>query len=330
MLQMLRQSQNLLGIGFILALFIVDGFILVEEKGDPDNMVWLDGGRFTMGSDHGLPDEAPARPVSVSGFWIDKYEVTNAQYEAFVAATDYVTGAEQFGDSLVFHSPQGRSLRDVAPMSWWLLVRNASWRSPEGTGETLPSQPDHPVVQVNYEDALAYCNWQGKTLPTEAQYEFAARGGRDGQIYSWGDQPIHHTQRVTNYWQGEFPVNNENTDGHHQSAPVGSYPANDFGLYDITGNVWEWVSDWYHPNAYTLLGSQNPKGVKREESLDPAEPGLPKRSIRGGSFLCSENYCQGFRVSARMPADPDSATNHTGFRCVAPRRSNRLTALWLG
>ncbi|MEC8409281.1 MAG: SUMF1/EgtB/PvdO family nonheme iron enzyme, partial [Pseudomonadota bacterium] len=120
-----------------------------------------------------------------------------------------------------------------------------------------------------------------------------------------------------------------NTDGHHQSAPVGSYPANDYGLYDITGNVWEWVSDWYHPDAYALLGNRNPKGVKREESLDPAEPGLPKRSIRGGSFLCSENYCQGFRVSARMPADPDSATNHTGFRCVAPRRSNRLTALWL-
>ena len=326
---MLSSTQSLVGFAFVLAIIIVDGLILVEERGDSETMVWIDGGTFTMGSDQGLKDEAPARPVEISGFWIDKYEVTNSQFKQFVDATAYATGAERFGDSMVFQSPAARSLSELVPLSWWKLVEEADWRHPEGPNDTIIARTNHPVVQVNYEDALSFCNWQGKTLPTEAQFEFAARGGREGQIYSWGDQPIHREQAVTNHWQGTFPIKNENTDGHAGSAPVGSYPANDFGLYDITGNVWEWVSDWYHPNAYVILKDRNPIGVTRHQSFDPSEPNLPKRGIRGGSFLCSENYCQGFRVSARMPADPESATNHTGFRCVIPTRSNRLDAVWL-
>ncbi len=321
--------RNLAGVLFVGSIILIDGFILVEQDAAPEDMVWIEPGTFTMGSDRGMPDERPARPVEMSGFWIDTHEVTNTEFQTFIEDTDYITEAERYGDSLVFSKVAASSLQELVPLSWWKLVGDADWRHPEGPQDSISAKQDHPVVQVSYADALAYCNWLDKTLPTEAQFEFAARGGKEGNQYSWGNQPITHEHAHTNHWQGEFPLHNDNEDGFESTAPVGSFPANDFGLYDISGNVWEWVSDWYHPRSYELDSNRNPTGVKREDSFDPNEPGLAKRSIRGGSFLCSENYCRGFRVSARMPADPATATNHTGFRCVNPNRSNSIASLWL-
>ncbi len=309
------------GLGFIGGILLIDTLILVDPVETPEGMIWLGGGAFLMGSDRGLPDERPAHEVRLNGFWIDQYEVTNGDFALFVAETDYKTYSEQVSDSLVFESPGQNPSQPVRPMSWWKLVANANWKQPEGDHDSIDGKVNHPVVQVTYEDAQVYCNWLGKELPTEAQFEYAARGGLDGEIYSWGSQPRHKHEALINHWQGTFPFHNENSDGYANTAPVGSFPPNDFGLYDITGNVWEWVSDWYHPNYYANSPLRNPKGVPQSESLDPNEPNLPKRSIRGGSFLCSENYCSGFRVSARMPAEPTSSTNHTGFRCVANRAS---------
>ncbi|NKB33574.1 MAG: SUMF1/EgtB/PvdO family nonheme iron enzyme [Pseudomonadales bacterium] len=309
------------GLGFIGFILIIDTQILVEPAEAPTGMIWIESGSFVMGSDQGLPDERPAHDVQLKGFWIDQYEVTNADFARFISETGYETHSEQVNDSLVFESPSQDTDHPVRPLSWWKLVANADWQHPEGEHDSITEKENHPVVQVTYEDALAYCNWAGKELPTEAQFEFAARGGHEGEIYSWGSQPRHEHEAITNHWQGTFPYHNDNSDGYADTAPVGSFPPNDYGLYDITGNVWEWVSDWYHPNYYANSPLRNPRGVPKSESLDPNEPALSKRSIRGGSFLCSENYCSGFRVSARMPAEPSSSTNHTGFRCVANRAS---------
>ncbi|MDD9895904.1 MAG: formylglycine-generating enzyme family protein [Gammaproteobacteria bacterium] len=307
------------GLVFIGGILIIDTLILVEPVETPEGMIWLESGTFLMGSDQGLLDERPAHEVHLNGFWIDQYEVTNADFANFVAETGYITYSEQVSDSLVFESPAQNSSQSVRPMPWWKLVANANWRQPAGDQDSIEGKENHPVVQVTYEDAQAYCTWLGKDLPTEAQFEYAARGGLEGEIYSWGSQPRHKHEAMTNHWQGAFPFHNENSDGYADTAPVGSFPPNNYGLYDITGNVWEWVSDWYHPNYYANSPLRNPQGVAQSQSLDPNEPALPKRSIRGGSFLCSENFCSGFRVSARMPAEPTSSTNHTGFRCVANR-----------
>lgn len=309
------------GLGFIGAIFVIDTQVLLEPAETPEGMIWIENGSFIMGSDQGLLDERPAHKVNLNGFWIDQYEVTNAEFVKFVTETGYESYSEEVEDSLVFVSPYLTSGQPVRPMSWWKLVANANWQHPEGEQDSIEGKENHPVVHVTYEDASAYCNWLEKELPTEAQFEYAARGGLEGEIYSWGSQPRHRHEAMTNHWQGNFPYHNENSDGHANTAPVGSFPPNNYGLYDITGNVWEWVSDWYHPNYYSNSPRRNPTGVPRAESLDPNEPTLPKRSIRGGSFLCSENYCSGFRVSARMPAEPSSSTNHTGFRCVANRVS---------
>ena len=309
------------GLGFIGAIFVIDTQVLLEPAETPEGMIWIENGSFIMGSDQGLLDERPAHKVNLNGFWIDQYEVTNAEFIKFVTETGYESYSEEVEDSLVFVSPYLTPGQPVRPMSWWKLVANANWQHPEGEQDSIEGKENHPVVHVTYEDASAYCNWLEKELPTEAQFEYAARGGLEGEIYSWGSQPRHRHEAMTNHWQGNFPYHNENSDGHANTAPVGSFPPNNYGLYDITGNVWEWVSDWYHPNYYSNSPRRNPTGVPRAESLDPNEPTLPKRSIRGGSFLCSENYCSGFRVSARMPAEPSSSTNHTGFRCVANRVS---------
>jgi len=309
------------GLGFIGAIFVIDTQVLLEPAETPEGMIWIENGSFIMGSDQGLLDERPAHKVNLNGFWIDQYEVTNAEFIKFVTETGYESYSEEVEDSLVFVSPFLSPGQPVRPMSWWKLVANANWQHPEGEQDSIEGKENHPVVHVTYEDASAYCNWLEKELPTEAQFEYAARGGLEGEIYSWGSQPRHRHEAMTNHWQGNFPYHNENSDGHANTAPVGSFPPNNYGLYDITGNVWEWVSDWYHPNYYSNSPRRNPTGVPRAESLDPNEPTLPKRSIRGGSFLCSENYCSGFRVSARMPAEPSSSTNHTGFRCVANRVS---------
>lgn len=314
------------GLLFVVGIALIDNFLIVENTVDTSSMIWLDSADFVMGSDQGMPDEAPARELKLSGFWMDKYEVTNSDYQKFVDATGYSTYSEEIGDSLVFESPQQNKNKPMGPLDWWKLVKTAQWRKPQGSDSTIDEKADHPVVHVNYDDALAYCEWLEKELPTEAQFEYAARGGKEGNIYSWGNQPLHLTEAVSNTWQGSFPSKNDQVDGFATTAPVGSFPANDFGFHDITGNVWEWVEDWYHPQYYSFGPDKNPSGVKMADSIDPNDPSIPKRSIRGGSFLCADNYCSGFRVSARMPADPTSATNHTGFRCVS--KAQGLTSLF--
>lgn len=328
--------NNALMVITVASLAIADGLVWVEERGTPEHMVWIEPGNFVMGSDEGFPDESPAREVSLSGFWIDQYEVSNRDFQRFVEKTGYITTAERFGDSLVFQSPAESTVDttssnalSMSPASWWQLVADADWEHPAGDADSISEKMDHPVVQVSYVDALNYCLSQHKQLPTEAQFEAAARGGLEGNQYSWEQQSAQHSHAQLNHWQGDFPIHNDVLDGYATTAPVGSFDPNPYGLYDISGNVWEWVSDWYHPQAYAMTGKHNPEGVSEKESFDPAEPGLAKRGIRGGSFLCSDNYCRGFRVSARMPADPESATNHTGFRCVRPFRSNSIADLWL-
>ena len=309
------------GATFIVAVLLLDNYLVIEPSPPaPENMVWIEAGSFVMGSDSGLPDESPPHQLEMSGYWIDQFEVSNRDFAAFVTQTAYTTQSENNGDSLVFKALSRQTHKFPNPLDWWDLVSQADWRHPQGPSASIEAIADHPVVQVNYNDALAYCDWAGKELPTEAQFEYAARGGKEGKLYTWGDEPLHRHQAITNNWQGAFPFKNENSDGFETTAPVGSFPANEFGLYDITGNVWEWVSDWYHPKYYANSPNKNPQGVEKTESLDPAEPSLAKQSIRGGSFMCSDNYCSGFRVSARMPTDPDTATNHTGFRCVVNNR----------
>jgi formylglycine-generating enzyme required for sulfatase activity len=304
------------GAAFIVAVGLLDNFVFIERTVDHTNMIWLEPNSFVMGSEQGLADESPAHTLNLSGFWMDKFEVTNGEFEEFTEATGYTTYSEQVGDSLVFSSPQENHAMRTGPLDWWGLVEHADWQTPEGDSSSIEDKLDHPVVQVNYDDANAYCQWQDKELPSEAQFEYAARGGKTGTIYSWGDEPLHVSGKVSNTWQGNFPLENDAVDGYLTTAPVGSFPANDFGFYDLTGNVWEWVQDWYHPQYYAMSPSRNPAGVAKADSMDPNEPETAKRSVRGGSFLCADNYCSGFRLSARMPADPSTATNHTGFRCV--------------
>ncbi len=309
------------GAVFIIAIGLLDNFVFIEKTPDTSNMIWLESGSFIMGSDQGLPDESPAHELTVSGFWMDKFEVTNQEFSEFIDATGYQTYSEEIGDSLVFSTPQDNHAMRLGPLDWWKLAKGADWKSPQGGTSSIKDSLDHPVVHVNYDDAEAFCNWKEKELPTEAQFEYAARGGKTGNTYSWGNQPLQETGKVSNTWQGDFPVENNAIDGYQTTAPVGSFPANDFGFYDLSGNVWEWVQDWYHPQYYAMSPSRNPAGVAKEDSLDPNDPSTAKRSIRGGSFLCADNYCSGFRVSARMPADPLTATNHTGFRCVVNQSS---------
>ena len=313
---MTSAKQALIGTAVVVAIAAVDNYIVIESEPSFENMTWLEPGTFLMGSDKGMPDESPTHEVSLSGFWIDKFEVSNADYAQFIAATDYITDSEKAGDSMVFEFPGEQPILNFNPLDWWDLVMHADWRHPQGLTDSIEDKSDHPVVQVSFADALAYCDWLDKQLPTEAQFEFAARGGREGEIYSWGNQPLHRTEAVSNTWQGNSSAEQQRQDGYQTTSPVGSFPPNDYGLHDITGNVWEWVSDWYHPEYYSMSSSADPTGVAEEQSIDPADPAIAKRSIRGGSFLCRDDYCSGFRVSARMPAKPSASANHTGFRCV--------------
>lgn len=309
----------------------------------PPGMVWIPGGTFRMGSTDPLarPDEAPIHRVRVSGFWMDRTEVTNEQFAAFVSATGYVTVAERPVDwellrqqlppgtpkpdeamlapgSLVFVPPQVPvELDDIA--RWWRWTPGASWRHPEGPGSDLRGREQHPVVHVAHEDALAYARWAGKRLPTEAEWEFAARGGLDAKVNVWGDEPI--DARRCNTWQGRFPDLNTSEDGFAGPAPVKSFPPNGFGLYDMAGNVWEWCADLYRPDTYArrvLEGAavaDNPTGPDR--SIDPRNPYTPDSRVqRGGSFLCNDSYCASYRPSARMACPPDTGMAHVGFRCV--------------
>lgn len=292
-------------------------------------MVWIPGGTFQMGSDDGLADERPVHLVQLDGFFIDETEVTNDQFTAFVRATGYVTVAERTPTPADFPGVDPATLREdlLVPGSLvltevsddrheWRYVPGASWRRPGGPGTRLDARGDHPVTHIAFEDAIAYCRWADRSLPTEAQFEFAARGGLDQSIYAWpGDDFAPGGRYQANTWQGEFPVHNTNQDGFPTTSPVRSFPPNGYGLFDMAGNVWEWCADFYRPDAYAERGTnRNPTGPS--DSFDPAEPGVPKRVVRGGSFLCSDNYCTGYRPAARMKTSPDTSLFHTGFRTV--------------
>jgi formylglycine-generating enzyme required for sulfatase activity len=298
-------------------------------------MAWISGGSFLMGSDRHYPEEAPAHRVVVDGFWMDRCAVTNADFQRFVEATGYVTMAERPVDpsaypgakpelltpsSIVFKkAPRGTRLDNH--YNWWVYVPGANWRHPRGPASSIKGLESHPVVHVGFEDAEAYAKWAGKELPTEAEWEFAARGGVDGAEYVWGDEFTPGGRHMANTWQGEFPWQNRYEDGYEWTAPVGSFPANGYGLHDMAGNVWEWTTDWYQEHGRierSCCTMHNPRGGERDGSHDPREPviKIPRKVMKGGSFLCAPNYCRRYRPAARMAQPIDTATCHLGFRCI--------------
>lgn len=295
-----------------------------------DSMVWIPGGTFWMGSAEGNPDERPSHKVTVAGFWMDRTEVTNDEFDRFVRATGYVTVAERKPEdvpgappeflapgSIVFQPPAGE-VSGADPTLWWKWVPGANWRHPEGPGSNLEGRGKHPVVHVCWHDATRYARWAGKRLPTEAEWEYASRGGLDRKRYAWGDDLQPSGRWAANIWQGRFPVQDTGADGFRGTAPAGRFAPNGYGLFDMAGNVWEWCSDWYRPDYYRVSPAVNPHGPKA--SFDPAEPAIPKKVLRGGSYLCSDQYCTGYRPSARMKSSPDTGLSHTGFRCVKDGR----------
>lgn len=306
-------------------------------EGSPAGMRHLAGGVFAMGSDRHYPEERPVRHVRVGAFWIDETPVTNRAFARFVAATGHVTLAEVPPDprtipgldprtavagSLVFE----RTAAPVAlndPHRWWTFRAGAYWRCPTGAGETADALPDHPVVHVAHADALAYARWAGKDLPTEAEWEFAARGGLEGCDYAWGDELAPGGVAQANYWQGLFPFANQRADGGYRTTAVGQFPANGYDLHDMIGNVWEWTRDWYAERgggktARSCCAIDDPRGGTLRQSLDPDAPDvrIGRKVVKGGSHLCAANYCQRYRPAARHAQMIDSSTGHIGFRCV--------------
>ena len=310
-------------------------------------MVWIPGGEFSMGTDDptgmicggpdAMPDARPIHRVYVDGFWMDATEVTNEEFERFVLATGYITVAERTPrqedfplappENLVPGSVVFKPTPTPVPLNnhlqWWEYTRGANWRHPTGPGSDLKGREKHPVVHVAYEDAEAYAKWGGKRLPTEAEWEFAARGGLSSQPYAWGSELKPGGKWVANIYQGRFPMHDTAEDGFAGIAPVAQFPPNGYGLYDVAGNVWEWCSDWYRPDYYeTLLASgsiaRNPLGPA--DSFDPVEPGVPKRVQRGGSYLCSDQYCARYLVGSRGKGELSTGSNHLGFRCVKSER----------
>ncbi len=299
----------------------------------PPGMVWIPGGAFLMGTDDPrFPEAHPVHRVVVGGFWMDETEVTNAQFEPFVRATGYVTVAERQPDPSEFPGLDPEKVRNLKPFSlvfappvaadvplddsrrWWSDVQGANWRHPEGPASGIENRMNHPVVHVAWLDAEAYAKWAGKRLPTEAEWEFAARGCLEGKPYPWGDELAPGGKYMANTWQGKFPGNNTMEDGWRTTSPVRSYPPNAFGLYDVAGNAWEWCSDWYRPDYFSHSPGENPKGP--EDSLDPMEPAAKKKVQKGGSFLCTDQYCARYVVGSRHSGEIHSAANHVGFRCV--------------
>jgi formylglycine-generating enzyme len=301
-------------------------------------MVWVPGGTFAMGSDRFYPEEAPVRQVAVDGFWIDPTPVTNRQFAAFVAATGHRTAAEIAPDprdypgmspdlaqpgSVVFHRPPAPVGHGDAAQ-WWRFDLGADWRHPMGPADDLDTLDlwDHPVVHIAYGDAQAYAKWAGRDLPTEAEFEYAAQGGNAGYDYAWGNELAPGGAMMANYWQGQFPFDNQLLDGWERTSPVGSFPANGYGLSDMIGNVWEWTRDWWGEGAAAPAKScctiRNPRGGRLRDSFDPAQPGrrIGRKVLKGGSHLCAANYCQRYRPAARQPETVDTSTSHIGFRCV--------------
>jgi formylglycine-generating enzyme required for sulfatase activity len=302
----------------------------------PD-MVWIPGGVYRMGSDHHYPEERPVHRVAVDGFWMDRHPVTNADFTRFVRDTGYVTAAEippdpkhypgakpdmLYAGSLVFTKPSGPvDRRDFA--NWWQYMRGACWRRPYGPGSSLAGLDRHPVVHVTFADASAYAAWAGKSLPTEAEWERAARGGLDGAEFAWGDALHPDGREMANTWQGQFPWENLVDDGYERTSPVGTFPPNGYGLVDMIGNVWEWTTDWYAPRheadaVKACCTPHNPLGALVEHSYDPCQPAIaiPRKVLKGGSHLCAPSYCRRYRPAARFPEPIDTSTCHVGFRCV--------------
>lgn len=302
-------------------------------------MKLIRGGGFLMGSDDHYPEERPVRRAEVGDFWIDEHPVTNRQFAEFVAATGHRTFAEiapdprdypgmppemaRAGSAVFAKSPTPTAPDD--PSKWWTFAFGADWRHPLGPQSSLDGLMDHPVVQVAYADALAYAKWAGKDLPTEAEWEYAARGGTEGATYAWGEEFEPGGQPQANYWQGRFPWENTLADGHEGTSPVGVFPPNGFGLSDMIGNVWEWTTDWYAADAAeasrSCCGPPRARQPAENESYDPATPQvrIPRKVLKGGSHLCAENYCQRYRPAARHAQAIDSPTSHIGFRCIARR-----------
>ncbi len=315
-----------------------------EPPGEPMNappdpgMVWIPGGTFRMGSEKFYPEERPVHELAVDGFWMDRYEITNEQFARFVEATGYLTLAERplnpadfpgapvenlVPGSMVFHTTTGPvDLRNY--VNWWAWVPGASWRRPTGPESSLPGIERHPVVHVAYEDAEAYARWAGKELPTEPEWERAARGGLDGAAFTWGEEEFPGGKAMVNSWQGEFPWQNLLIDKFEGTSPIGSFPPNGYGLFDMAGNVWEWTSDWYVArHADEVVKSccgppVNPRIVSPDKSYDPAQPQfrIPRKVVKGGSHLCAPNYCLRYRPAARQPQMIDTGMSHIGIRCV--------------
>lgn len=319
---------------YVFILMLIFASLKKEEK---EKMISIPGGEFMMGSsDHeGRPDEFPQHLVKISPFLMDETEVTNGQFKKFVEATGYITTAEQKPDweelkkqlppntpkppddvlvpaSLVFHSGHYRS-----PGEWWQWTKGANWKHPQGEGSSIEGKDNYPVAHISWYDANAYAKWAGKRLPTEAEWEWAARAGLVNKSFTWGGEHANEDHPMANTWQGTFPDSNSHKDHFERTAPVKSFQSNNYGLYDMAGNVWEWCSDWYDADYYKKQTEKiniDPKGP--DSSYDPDEPTIQKKVIRGGSFLCHDSYCTGYRVSARMKVSPDTGLEHTGFRCV--------------
>ena len=337
-------------LGPITALFISYSMQLSFPAISPENslstladtsMVLIPRGDYMMGAvdNAGRPDEYPRHKVSVDAFWMDKTEVTNAQFRTFVEATGYITTAERAPEwdelrkqlpagtakphdsllvpaSLVF-APPGHTVSLQTAGMWWKWKAGASWRHPRGPGSGIEGKDDNPVVHISWYDARAYAKWAGKRLPTEAEWEWAARAGMKDKSYTWGENMLSGGMLPANIWQGRFPDSNSVEDKFAGVSPVRTFGANNYGVFDMAGNVWEWCSDWYHSDYYHSCSSQtNPNPTGPNESFDPEEPTVKKKVIRGGSFLCHDSYCSGYRVSARMKVSPDTGLEHTGFRCV--------------
>jgi len=289
--------------------------LLPREQFYEEDMIRVEGGEFLMGTDDkdGFPadGEGPVRNVKVKSFLIDRFAVTNAKFLEFVSATNYKTDAEKYGWSFVFYkllsNETAKRVKHIPTGTpWWGVVEGAYWFQPEGPDSNINDRMNHPVVHISWNDAIAYCNWAGRRLPTEAEWEYAARGGLSQKRYPWGDELQPNGKHYCNIWQGEFPIENTVSDGYLGTAPVDTFLPNGFGLYNVVGNVWEWCSDWFSPNFHINGQNDNPQGPSRGET----------KSMRGGSYLCHESYCNRYRVAARTSNTPDSSTGNIGFRCV--------------